>query len=241
LTEPSAPGPRGCGALEAGALLAALQLGDGQFPGGGFAFSWGLESLVADGEVSRADWAGFVEGQLRGRWATADRVLLAHAHAAARGADPLPALRELDALAEASAIAEAARLGSRRAGRALLGTHARLGTPGAAALKVVAEAGRLHGHLPVVQGAVLAGAGLDEATALAVGAYTAASGLGTAAVRLGLVGHLDAQRALASLRPAIAALVSAPCPPLEALCTAVPLADVALMRHPDRALRLFSN
>jgi urease accessory protein len=226
------------------ALIAALQLGDGQFPGGGFAFSWGLESLVADGEVARERWTDFVEGQLRGRWASADRVLVAHAHAAAREPDParmLDAWRGVDALAEASAVVEAARLGSRRAGRALLGTHARLETPGAATLKAEVDAGRAHGYLAPVQGAVLAGAGLDEASALAVSAYTMASGLGTAAIRLGFVGHLDAQRALARLRPTIAALVAGPRPPLDALCTAVPVADIALMRHPDRALRLFSN
>jgi urease accessory protein len=241
LTEPHAPAGD---AASAAALLAALQLGDGQFPGGGFAFSWGLESLIADAELSREGWAAFVEGQLRGRWAGADRVLVAHAHAAARDADcgrAIDALRELDALAEASTIAEAARIGSRRAGRALLGTHARLDTPGAVALKAEVDAGRAHGHLAVVQGAVLAGSGLDERAALAVSAYAMASGLGTAAIRLGFVGHLDAQRALARLRPAIAALVAAPRPPLDALCTAVPLADVALMRHADRALRLFSN
>ena len=33
------------------ALLAALQLGDSAFPSGSFAFSWGLEGLVADGLV----------------------------------------------------------------------------------------------------------------------------------------------------------------------------------------------
>jgi urease accessory protein len=229
-TLPQAPG--------ADALLAALQFGDGQFPGGGFAFSWGLEALVADGELARDGYARFLEGQLHGRWAGLDRILVAHAHAAA--SDP-PALRELDDLAQALATVEAARVGSQRAGRALLSTHARLGTPGAAAMKAQVESGAMTGHLAIVQGAVLAGAGLDERAALAVSAYAMAAGLGTAAIRLGFIGHLDAQRALVLLRPAMAALVAQPRPGLDALCGFVPLADLAMMRHPDMDRRLFSN
>jgi hypothetical protein len=36
-------------------MLAALQFGDSAFPAGGFAFSWGLEGLLADGLLEDAD------------------------------------------------------------------------------------------------------------------------------------------------------------------------------------------
>jgi urease accessory protein len=219
-------------------LLTALQFGDGQFPGGGFAFSWGLETLVADGKLVRADFAAFLDGQLQYRWAPFDRILVAHAHAAA---NDLPRLVELDDLADALLTIDSARLGSRRAGAALLGTHVRLATRGAAALKAGVDAGGTHGHLAIVQGLVLAGVGLDEAGALAVSAYSVAQALCTAAIRLGLIGHLDAQRALASVRPLTAQFAAQRRPGLDEISTFVPVSDIAMLRHAGQAQRLFSN
>jgi urease accessory protein len=218
----------------AATLLTALQFGDGQFPSGGFAFSWGLESLIVDGKLARAEFADFLDGQLRHRWATFDRTLIAHAHAASGNS---ARLMELDDLTDAFLTVEASRAGSRRAGGALLGTHVRLGTPGAAALKGHVA----HGHLPIVQGVVLAGVGLDEASALLVAAYTMAQALCTAAIRLGLIGHLDAQQALARIRPAMASFATAARPDLDVLATFVPVTDIATMRHGGQAQRLFSN
>ncbi|MCW5749142.1 MAG: urease accessory protein UreF [Alphaproteobacteria bacterium] len=219
-------------------LLTALQFGDGQFPGGGFAFSWGLETLVADGKVARHDFGAFVEGQMAYRWAWFDRILLTHAHAAARD---MPRLVDLDDLADALTTIDSARRGSRRAGAALLGTHVRLATPGAAAFKAAIDAGRAHGHLPIVQGVVLAGIGLDAMAARAVSAYTAAQALCTAAIRLGLVGHLDAQRALSLIRPRLARLIDDDPPALDDISTFVPVSDVAMLCHAEQAQRLFSN
>ncbi len=219
-------------------LLTALQFGDGQFPGGGFAFSWGLESLIADRELVRADFADFLDGQLRYRWSACDRVIVAHAHAAAE----MPTrLFDLDDLTDAFLTAEAVRIGSRRAGGALLGTHLRLGTTGAGTLKDAIERRDAYGHLPVVQGAMLAGVGLDTVTTLAVSAYGAAQAFCSAAIRLGLIGHLDAQRALSALRPGIAALVAEPGCSLDDLHAVTPVADIAAMRHADQPQRLFSN
>jgi urease accessory protein len=219
-------------------LLTALQFGDGLFPGGGFAFSWGLESLIADGQLTRAGFAPFVDGQLRHRWASFDRVVTAHAHAAACD---LARLLDLDDLADAFMTVEAIRVGSRRAGGALLATHLRLGTNGAAALSDAVKRGEGYGHLAVAQGALLAGAGLDRAATLAVSAYAMAQAFGTAAIRLGLIGHLDAQRALSGLRVCIAALVAEDVPATEEIHGFTPIADIAAMRHVDRTLRLFSN
>jgi urease accessory protein len=220
------------------ALLTALQFGDGQFPGGGFAFSWGLESLIADGALARADFADFLDGQLRYRWGPFDRVIVAHAHAAAE----MPArLFDLDDLTDAFLTVEAVRIGSRRAGGALLGTHLRIGTPGAGTLRDAIERRDAYGHLPVVQGAMLAAVGLDVVTTLAVSAYGTAQAFCTAAIRLGLIGHLDAQRALSALRPGIAALVAEPAQRLDDLYAVTPVTDIAAMRHGDQMQRLFSN
>ena len=219
-------------------LLTALQFGDGQFPAGGFAFSWGLESLIADGGVVRADLADLLIGQIERRWATLDRVVIIHAHAAALDADRLC---ELDDLLDAVSVVDTARSGSKRAGQALLATHERLGTPGAAPFRRAVAAGRAEGHLAVVQGCVLAGAGLDRTATLTLAAYGVLTGLTSAGLRLGLVGHLDAQRALAAARSRVARLVERTDADLHALSSFTPVADIALMRHPVQAQRLFSN
>lgn len=223
---------------DAARLLTALQFGDGQFPAGGFAFSWGLESLIADGHMVRTDLAGFLIGQIERRWATLERIVLIHAHAAAGDPDLLSAL---DDLLDAASVVDTARSGSKRAGQALLATHCRLGTPGAAAFRRAVAAGRAEGHLTVVQGCVLAGAGLDRPATLTLAAYGMLTALTSAGIRLGLVGHLDAQRALAAARLPVAELVERTDADLDALSSFTPLADIALMRHPVQAQRLFST
>jgi urease accessory protein len=219
-------------------LLLALQHADGQFPGGGFAFSWGLEGLFADQRLTRSDLCAFIGGQLRHRWGGFDRPVLARAHELA---DDLDALGELDALVEAWSLAAPQRDGSRRAGAALLGLHARLGTAGASGYRERVTMGRACNHLPVVQGLVWRNVGLPGREALAVSAYSFAAGLATAAIRLGAASHLDAQRALAMLRPLVVALLDEPVPALTDLHAFAPLAEIAMLRQGRKSVRLFSN
>ncbi len=220
------------------ALLAALQHGDSQFPSGGFAFSWGLEGLAADGLVGRRDLQRFIEGQFRHRWVSFERVVIARAHELA---DDPARLAELDEWVDAATPAASAREGSQRAGRALLGVHVRLGTPGAYAFRERVLAGQAHGHASVVQGMVLAGTGLARLDALGVAAYAAAASFCTAAVRLGLASHLDGQQALTELRPVIAELLAQALPDLNGITSFTPAAEIAMMRHALQDLRLFSN
>jgi urease accessory protein len=224
--------------IDTATLLLALQHADGQFPGGGFAFSWGLEGLFTDGRLARDELRDFIGGQLRHRWSGFDRPVLARAHGLMDDGD---ALADLDSLVEAWSPAAPQREGSRRAGAALLGLHARLGTPGAADYRRRVTTGNAHGHLPVVQGLVWRGIGLPIDAAQGVSAYVFAAGLTTAAIRLGAASHMDAQQALTALRPAIAAMLDEPMPPLTALHAFSPLAEIAMVRQGRKAMRLFAN
>lgn len=220
-------------------LLVALQHADGQFPSGGFAFSQGLEasSQLAD-RLGPFEFAGFLEGQLRHRWAGADRVALVRAH---RLGDDLARLAALDFEVEASTFMEGLRAGSRRNGTALLTTHGRIGTTGAGAYRALVREGRALGHLAVVQGLLWRALGLDEATAVAMGGYQAAASLATAAVRLGLVGAIEAQALLGQALPVIAAVSEAPVAADEPLRSFTPLAEIAVGLHGASGQRLFSN
>lgn len=218
-------------------LLAALRQGDSFFPSGSLAFSWGLESLHADGLVKDAahvEW--FVRDQLRHRWASLDRPALAAAHGAA---DDLEAVARIDGLLEAMSLARESREGSRRAGRALLSVHDKLGTPGAAAYHARVKGGGACGHLAAVQGVLWCGLGLDEETSTAVSAYTLCVGLLGAAVRLGLIGHIESQRSLSRLQEDIVELLAAAPPALDDMAAGTPQAEVAGMRHEVQSSRLF--
>jgi urease accessory protein len=220
-------------------LLVALQHADGQFPSGGFAFSQGLEaSSSLAGKLGAFDFAGFVDTQIRHRWADADRVALVRAY---RLAGDLEALAELDREVEASTFVEGLRSGSRRNGTALLTTHGRLGTKGAAAYRAMVRNGRASGHLAVVQGLVWQAIGLDEATAVAIGGYQMVASLATAAVRLGLIGAIDAQASIARALPEIEAAGCRPVADDQALRSFTPLCEIAVAMHGASGQRLFSN
>ena len=71
--------------------LTLLQHGDSQFPSGGFAYSGGLEGLLADGLLHADALPACLRTLLATRWAGFERVVVAQAWAAAES-DDLPAL-----------------------------------------------------------------------------------------------------------------------------------------------------
>lgn len=224
---------------DAGVLLTALQHADSFFPAGGIAFSWGLETLRADGHLDGPEQvAEFIEGQLTQRWAVCDRAALVAAWRAADDPEQLHAIdRELDIMSLAAEMRE----GSRRAGTSLLTVHERLGTPGAAAYRAAVRSAIAFGHLPVVQGLVWRGVGLSESACQCVAVHTFCVGLVSAALRLGIMGHLHGQQILTGLRPMVTALLAQPAPEFSAAYAYAPAAEIAIMRHEVQESRLFAN
>lgn len=249
------------------AMLLSLQHGDSFFPSGAMAFSWGLESLMRDGLVVDAEGlAGFIEAQVLQRWLSLDQGIvsaawqLAQRHAEAAGLlqartdaaqDAAPgdaaslctALLTLDQLVEAMTLPSSLREGSRRLGRTLLQVHAKLGTPAATQLQahVTATAQAAVPHLAVVQGYLWQGLGMNEMEARAVSAHSVCVSASSAAVRLGLVGHLDAQRVLMRMQPLIAEALAQPAPAFDAWASSVIATDIAAMRHGLHDARMFAN
>lgn len=225
--------------MDSRGLLATLQHADSFFPSGAVSFSWGLEALRADGLVQSADdVALFAAGQLRHRWATADRPVLAATYTAS---DDLEAVAAIDRLQDAMALPLELRLGSQRMGAALLGVHARLETPNAVSYHSRVLARRAPGHVAVVQGLVWRGIGLDAEVAIGVSAHCFCIGMIGAALRLGIIGHLDGQRVLAKLHDLVAELQATPIPSLHEVSTFTPACDIAFMRHELQPGRLFAN
>ena len=218
-------------------LLTALQHGDSFFPSGGFAASWGLETLVADSYVSDAEiLQHFIQNQLRHRWSTCDRPALVCAHRASPVRGDIAAI---DAELEALSLPRELREASRRAGRALLRVHARLETPQAANYLEYVRSGHAFGHVPVVQGLVWKGVGLDEESAVLLSGHTLCVAFVSAAIRLGFVSHIDAQLVIQQTRQAVVSLLAQPVP--EVGMSFTPVADIAMMRHETQQTRLFAN
>lgn len=220
-------------------LFLLLQHGDTFFPSGAVSFSWGLEGAFNAGwVVSKTDLAEFLETQLRNRWATTDRNFVQLAHAQAAHPD---AIAELDHMLEAMTLPEEQRIGSRRAGGALLLAHEKLATRGAVDYRRRQRSGEVPGHLAVVHGMLCAGLGLSAGEAEVLSAYTGCSGLLGAAVRLGLVGHVESQRILARAGPLIADLTASPPAPAADANSFTPMHDLAAICHETQHERLFSN
>ena len=219
--------------------LVLLQHGDSFFPSGAVSFSWGLETLVEDGQVHSADSvSAFLVNQIRHRWATSDRAALAAAHGA--GAD-LEAVIAIDRLVETQILAHELRDGSRRTGRALLSVHDKLGTPLAQEFLDRVRAGDAPGHAAVAQGLVWRGVGLTLGQAELLSAHTYSIGLLGAAIRLGVTGHVDAQRILLVAQGTIAEIVGGAAPPVHEMSAFMPETEIAAMRHETAETRLFAN
>lgn len=223
--------------------LALMQLSDSFFPTGSFTLSHGLETLVQTGKIqSVRELQIFLQLLLRNKVGVTDLVALIYGHRGSKNSD-LQAVRQADRqLFVQTAIAKN-RETQRQSGRALLMVASstwqdeRLGI-----LNREAATGKIHCLHPVMFGAVAAIAGLRERdTGLAFLHGLVTSILG-AAIRLGVLGHIQAQQVLRSLAPDIQAVWSkAGSMKLEEMWSCTPFIDIAQMQHPKLAQRLFAN
>lgn len=218
--------------------LALMQYGDSAYPAGGFAFSWGVEGLAADGLLhGRQNLDDLIWEHLRFRWNTMDRPLLARGYRA----DTPEALAAVDRFAEASTASAPMRDGSRRAGRALLVVSARRGGLLSVAYRALLATDFRLGHLPVIQAVVFRDAGLELNAAELVSGWTLVNGLVSAAVRLGSIGHVEAQEALQTARTTLAELLMRPLSEDVVPSSFTPLIDIAVSRARSRPVRMFTT
>jgi urease accessory protein len=219
--------------------LQAIWQADGMFPSGSFAFSYGVEGVVAlRSKLDGTALAELTATIIRQRWVTFDRVALIQAF---RTGSNLHAIAAIDRDVEASTFGSTMRDGSRRNGGSFLASHARLGEATALRLRDAVRSGACLGHIAVMQGAVWQAMGLDEKLAQLASAYGVASGVTAAAVRLGAIGALEGQKVLRGCLPSIEAVVAQPVPNDAGLSSFVPFLEIAAARHARADLRLFVN
>jgi urease accessory protein len=212
------------------------QIVDSAFPTGGFAHSWGLEAAWQAGEVGDEDaLARFLRETL---WQTgrATMPLLTAAHG-----DP-SRVREIDARADAFLINPIANRASRVQGRAWLSTCARVWPLDTLrALDSEARA-NLHGHHAPLAGATLRALDVPARASQQLYLYTAARGVLSAAVRLGIVGTYRAQQLQRDASPDLDAVIDC-CGDLmeDDIAQTAPILDLLQLAHDRLYSRLFQS
>lgn len=215
------------------ALLRLMAWLSPAFPVGGFSYSHGLERAVLDGFVAdRQSLAAWLEALVEMGSGWNDAVLFAESW---RRASEVGDLGEIAAVAEALA-------GSRE-------RHAETMLQGAAFLKAASAwpspmLGRLPADCPycVAVGAVAGGNGIGLTDALSAFLQAFFSNLVQAAIRLGVVGQVDATSSLAGFEPlALATAARAATSSLDDLGGCAFVSDVMAMRHETQYSRLFRS
>jgi urease accessory protein len=223
-------------------LVAALQLADSFFPAGTVTFSYGLETFISQGVVSKRELPFLLEDYLHGKVAPCDVVAYAHAYRAAH-ADDLGRLRDIDHLLRATLLSQEIRQGSTRSGRALLDTlQASIDAPVFQRFAHAVRTGDTPGNSSVCLGVLCPQWEIPLRIGGLLMLYTFSVSFLGAALRLGLLGHRETQKILLDVRPRLPGLVDTALQyPLEEMGASAQLADIRTMQHAHLPVRLFSS
>jgi urease accessory protein len=225
------------------ALLGALQLSDSFFPSGAFAYSWGLETYVSEGWIKdRKGLAQFIGTYLKGLMKRCDCLFIKLSYEFAGKRDIENFIR-IDRLLHSMKPARELRDGSLQTGRQLLQVVLSLYESEflATVLECIKKKG-MHGHQPVMFGAVCQAMGLPLEVALLSYLYSTVSSIASAGVRLIPLGHTDAQRTIQEMKPVILKILKEIKSLGEAdICSFAPAFEMRSMRHERLAVRLFKS
>ena len=215
--------------LEASSLgwLRLLQLADSALPIGGLAHSFGVESLVAEAELTEPGLASYFAEWLQGNGRVEAAFCLG-----AHGIDDDASWQAWNARLSSWKPARESREASLRLGKRFLSL----------AVTLMEHPVRPSGeaHLATAFGWAAAALQLDSKMAAAAYLHQSVSGAISACQRLLPFGQAAAMRLLWSLKPAILEAVEvAAVTPIEELWNLQPMLELASMRHPQLTTRLF--
>ena len=223
--------------------LTLMQLSDSFFPSGSYTLSHGLESLVQQDRIQQPeDLIAFLRILLHNRIGSCDLIALIHSYKGS-AANDLAKVREVDVRLFAQNAIAINRQAQRQSGRALLmvarSTWHNEQLETLSRDPISHDFNSLH---PVVFGVVgnIADLSLtDTALAFLHGFIT---GLLGAAIRLGILGHLQAQQISLELAGDIKTVLEISFSmDLDCMWSCTPTIDLAQMRHSQLNTRLFAS
>lgn len=220
--------------------LALMQLADSFFPSGSYTLSHGLESLVQSRTIQQPkDLILFLQLLLGNKIAPSDLVALIHAYTGS-AANNLETIRQADAQLFVQTAIAITRKTQRQTGRALL--MVAQSTWHHEQLEALAGDRQFNCLHPIIFGIVSNIAGLTVTDTVLAFLHGLVTGILGAAIRLGILGHFQAQQILCQLAPDIeAACHYSFTLKLNQMWSCTPMIDLAQMCHSKLATRLFAS
>ena len=220
-------------------LLGIMQMSDSMFPAGIFAMSNGIESMHLAGDVATAgDLEEMLRSCLEHQIGPSDCSAAAQAHRHASRSD-ISGILELDARYAASKSVREARDASTRSGTQMIMCITEILDDGMT-LRYATEirGGGASGSYPVSFGVCCRAMGISEyGTALAM-AYGFVAGSAGAALRLGIIQHVEAQHTIRSLKSDMERAARAGCES-DMLWQFCPQAEIMQMSHEELDSKMF--
>lgn len=223
--------------------LAILQLADSFFPSGSFTLSHGLEYLVQNKQIQNAtDLQYFLQILLFNKISSCDLVALIHSHRGTQQHD-LQLIKNADRQLYNQTLIEKNRQIQQKSGRALLMVAQEIWQHEfLEKLQQQTLSNQFYSLHPVVFGLVGNIAQIDEQNTALAFTHNFITGLLGAAIRLGIIGHIQAQKTLLELASDLQkAYQQASNLQLSQMWTCTPTIDLAQMQHQQLKTRLFAN
>ena len=228
--------------------LAMMQLSDSFFPSGMFGMSGGLESMSKARRLKgKKAILGFMQQQIQFQIAPCDCAAMSIAIDAASRRDMDSAMRVDNAYFAMKLVSEA-RVASVRSGRQVLNCITQISAKKfASKFKAKVDSGDAQGTYPVCMAIGATMFGIPKTSALRMALYSYCVSVAAAAVRLGILQHLEAQAVLKEMHPmidseAIRASLrkhNSGTDPLAVMWQLSPLVDILQMQHERDDLRMF--
>ncbi|MGE0237604.1 MAG: urease accessory protein UreF [Parvibaculaceae bacterium] len=222
------------------ALLTTCQIVTSSFPTGSFCHSYGLEKLIAAGVASDAAAVEKIcRAWLRFSLCTLDGVAAAHAYRVARTGD-VARLADINRRIACMRLTREARQASLLTGRALAtAASSVIASPVLAEFRAYADGSAEGCQQPVIFGALMAAAGLDEDEGVAMFLQTSFTSLVGVGARLVPLGQSEVQAILTRARDLIVDCARiCQSRSLDQMSAAATQLEIASMQHERQEARL---